>query len=108
VFFNLLKNSLEAILEVKKMRDDGCIEIELTEMGGVVNVVIRDNGVGMRPKELKEVATNFFTTKKSGLGLGMVIVKSILEAHKSELRISSEFGTGTEMSFTLPAAKPLN
>jgi two-component system sensor histidine kinase HydH len=64
---------------------------------------IQDDGEGIDPETLKKILNPFFTTKEKGSGLGLPIVKSIIEAHQGNLTISSTPGTGTTVTITIPA-----
>ena len=62
----------------------------------------QDDGEGIEPEALNKILNPFFTTKEKGSGLGLPIVKSIIEAHQGKLEISSAPGAGTTISITLP------
>ena len=70
-------------------------------------MTVKDRGVGMRPDELERAYDRFYkadtsSTAISGTGLGLSIAKAIIEAHGGEIRIESEFGIGTKVSFKVP------
>lgn len=100
VFFNLLKNALDSIIEAQ--RSDGEIGIKVYSENSWVTAVFKDNGVGMTAEVKEKIFTDFFTTKKGGMGLGMGIVRDIIYGHGGKLEIDSEFGKGTEMRVYLP------
>jgi signal transduction histidine kinase len=64
--------------------------------------VVRDNGPGITPKQIKDVTRPFYTTKKRGSGLGLSIVSNIIDEHRGSLSVRSAPGSGTEVSITLP------
>jgi signal transduction histidine kinase len=101
VIINLVKNSAEALSDAG--RYDGKIIIE-ADRDGLDRVVIRvkDNGPGFDPGLLERASTPFTTTKFDGLGLGLSLVRSIVEAHGGRLSIDSSSG-GATVSFTLRA-----
>lgn len=70
-------------------------------------LTIHNDGAPIPPETLAKLGTPFFTTKLSGNGLGLAIVRRIVEAHSGELQIRSEAGSGTTLSVQLPLA-PLN
>ncbi len=105
VFYNLLKNAADAIQGMGSQK--GIIEVTMEDSGEYIKSTVKDNGKGMDLTVLKNTFENFFTTKKQGMGLGMGIVKSILDSHKTELHIKSEPGKGSEMSFLLPKHSPV-
>jgi len=94
VLINLILNSLEALPD-----RDRAIQVSAStnESEGVVEIVVRDEGVGMSPEALKNISQPFFTTKQDsgGLGLGLSIAYSIVEGHHGKIRFESEVGKGT-------------
>jgi signal transduction histidine kinase len=101
VLLNLIINAIEA------MRDVGEEERELlistrNEPGGV-SVEVRDSGPGFAPAALERVFESFYTTKPSGLGLGLSICRSIIEAHNGRLWASANLPRGASFQFALPA-----
>ncbi len=102
VFINLFTNAAHAT----KGRDGALLEI--TGSSDETNVVIRirDNGSGMSPETVKAMWKPFFTTKTvgKGTGLGMSIIKGIIEDHHGDIEVESTTEMGTEFTITLPAA----
>ena len=97
---NLVKNSLEAIVESGVVRITGLIE------GEHLCVRIEDTGPGIDPKILENVFDPFFSTKgKKGTGLGMSIVKTIVEAHGGTIDVRSSPADGTRMMLRIPIRK---
>ncbi len=83
------------------------IDVTLSDHRDHVEIIVRDEGIGMSAEELKMIYTKFFRaqTEKStvgGLGLGMAIVKSIVESHDGNIDIISQRKVGTTVSITLP------
>ena len=100
VFNNLIKNSVQAIQEPA----DGLIKIKLTSDAMNHNILFSDNGKGI-PEEMKEkVFYPNFTTKSGGMGLGLAMVKSIIENAKGSIRFESQESEGTTFFITLPKA----
>jgi signal transduction histidine kinase len=101
VILNLLRNSLEALVHAG--RYDGWIEIE-AERAAPDQIVIRvrDNGPGLDPDLVGQPINAFTTTKSDGLGLGLALSRSIVEAHGGQLQIDSST-SGFCVSFTLRA-----
>ena len=91
VIENLCKNAVDA------MEGKGRIDLTLTEEGNWVVIEVSDNGKGIRKKDIKNVFTPGFTTKKRGWGLGLSLAKRIVEEyHKGHIFVkSSEVGKGT-------------
>ncbi|MBE0597922.1 MAG: PocR ligand-binding domain-containing protein [Desulfuromonadales bacterium] len=101
VLENLLSNA------VKFSPSGGTITISGHRTDGAFQLTIADEGIGMDPKQLARIFEKFYradasTTAASGLGLGMSIVKHIVEAHGGRIWVESEPGRGTRTHFTLP------
>jgi signal transduction histidine kinase len=103
VFFNLLKNSIEAIESGPAER--GLLMIDLEPSGADIKVSIADNGCGIPPERINEISNDFHSTKKTGWGLGMGIVRDILTSHRTQLEMTSNVGKGTSLNFVL-STKP--
>jgi PAS domain S-box-containing protein len=100
VVLNLLLNAVEAM----GSREAGARELLIsTEQGhrGVL-VVVRDSGPGIDPSHLECVFDAFYTTKSSGMGMGLSICRSIIEAHGGRLWASANLPRGASFQFTLP------
>ena len=65
-------------------------------------VAIEDTGIGIKQENLRKIFSPFFTTKEKGSGLGLSIVKNIIEGHRGKVWIESEAGVGTKVFVTLP------
>jgi len=94
---NLLMNAAEASMP------EGHIDIELRREEQRVVLIVQDRGPGMAPAECERVYEPFFTTKDKGMGLGLTIVRAIVEAHHGEIRIESKPGEGTRVVVGMPA-----
>ncbi len=99
VILNLVRNALDA---VQSHADAGCIAISSAPAGrDAVEVSVRDNGVGL-PEEPVDVFAPFYSTKANGLGMGLSISRSIIEAHHGQVWAKRNAAGGTTFSFTLP------
>lgn len=100
VLLNLFKNAWNAQQAV------GCdlpIEVSLSREGARCSVAVRDHGPGLSPELQARLFEAFFTTKPDGLGLGLSICKTIIEAHGGEIgAIEARPGPGLVIYFTLP------
>ena len=95
-FYNVIKNSFEAmksrgILRIRTDMDDSHVIVRFTDSGG-----------GMTPENLSRVFEPYFTTKTSGTGLGLLIVRRIVREHGGELSIESSEGKGLTVTIRLP------
>jgi signal transduction histidine kinase len=99
VFANVMKNALEAT----ERRPDGRVEVALYRRGRAAVVEVRDNGVGMAAEHRDKIFLPFFTTKPTGTGLGMAIVKKIMDLHGGEIEIDSVPGQGTTVRLIIPS-----
>jgi two-component system sporulation sensor kinase B len=97
VLTNVVKNAVEAAPD-----RDGKVLVTLSERDGGVRITVEDNGPGMTAGELEKVFQPFYTNKAQGVGLGMSIVKRLVELHGGEVRIDSRTGRGTTVSVDLP------
>ena len=66
-------------------------------------VAVRDSGSGLDPKGLDRLFDAFYTTKPSGMGMGLSICRSIIEAHGGRLSAANNAGPGARFQFTLPS-----
>jgi signal transduction histidine kinase len=101
VFRNLISNGVEA------MPGGGALEIRALENkpDGTITVSVRDSGSGMTPEQLGKLFQPLFTTKARGIGLGLVVVKNLIEANGGTVEVQSEAGKGSMFSIVLPAAQ---
>ena len=103
VFINLIKNSEEAFLE-KNTKDPnfkGNIDIEIDDNNDYISIRLTDNGTGIT--DAKKAMTPYFTTKKTGTGLGLPIVNKIINEHSGKLTIKNRTnGIGTIVKISIP------
>ncbi|MDD4928638.1 MAG: ATP-binding protein [Gallionella sp.] len=98
---NLISNGVEA------MPDGGTLQISAVENkpDGTIAVNVQDTGVGIMAEQLGHLFEPLFTTKARGIGLGLVIVKNLVEANGGKIAVQSEAGKGTLFTVTLPLAE---
>ncbi len=105
ILTNLLSNA------TKYTPDEGGIRVEVGVEGDHVRCAVSDTGIGMSPEDLERLFTKFFRSdhphvrEVPGTGLGLVIVKNLVELQGGEVEVASELGRGTRVSFTLPVVK---
>jgi len=98
VFINMLVNASHAI------KNKGLIDIQSNIIDGEVSLSFKDNGSGIAEQHLKNIFDPFFTTKPvgKGTGLGLHIVRSIIDEHKGRIDVSSAIGEGSTFTIYLP------
>jgi PAS domain S-box-containing protein len=102
VVLNLLLNAVEAMGSTEAGARELLISTEQDHRG--VLVAVRDSGPGIDPSHLERVFDAFYTTKSSGMGMGLSICRSIIDAHGGRLWAEANEPRGTIFQFTLPAA----
>jgi len=123
VLKNLLSNAVKyspdggtICVTAKRISDFGMRNAELTDAEEIseirspqsaIEISVADQGIGMTPEQVEKVFDKFYRVDASdtaieGTGLGMTVVKHIVEAHGGTIRIESEFGKGTTVKFTIP------
>jgi C4-dicarboxylate-specific signal transduction histidine kinase len=102
VLLNLIMNAVEAVAANDDQPRLIHIDSRIDESGGVL-VAVRDLGVGLG-SEPNRLFTPFYTTKANGMGMGLSISRSLVEAHGGRLRARPNSPRGADFSFTLPVA----
>jgi signal transduction histidine kinase len=102
VILNLLINSVEAMSPVEGRTRELLIRSSREGPAGVL-VAVRDVGIGLNPEQAERIFDSFYTTNANGLGLGLSISRSIIEAHGGRLWATPNEEYGTTLQFTLPA-----
>jgi C4-dicarboxylate-specific signal transduction histidine kinase len=101
VILNLIVNSLEAIAKSKDGVRELLVSSNQDEDENVI-VAVRDSGEGVDPAKLESVFEAFFTTKPEGMGMGLAISRTIIEAHGGRLWATANSPRGAVFQFTLP------
>jgi C4-dicarboxylate-specific signal transduction histidine kinase len=104
VVLNLVLNAVEAMGSVEAGARELVISTEQAKTGGVL-VAVRDSGPGIDPEHLERVFQAFYTTKSSGVGMGLSICRSIIDAHGGRLWTEANEPRGAVFQFTLPGAE---
>jgi signal transduction histidine kinase len=103
VVLNLILNAVEAMSSVEAGPRDLLISTE--QHGTDVLVAVRDSGPGIEPANLERVFEAFYTTKSRGVGMGLSICRSIIDAHGGRLWAEANKPRGTLFQFTLPIVR---
>jgi C4-dicarboxylate-specific signal transduction histidine kinase len=101
VLLNLILNAVEAMGSVQEGPRELSISTEQTDKNGVL-VAVRDSGPGIDTEHLERAFEAFYTTKSSGLGMGLPICQSIVDAHGGRLWAEANEPRGAVFQFTLP------
>jgi len=96
VFFNIISNALAA------MPEGGTLSFSCRQEDDDLRMAFADTGIGMSDEVRQRVFEDFFSQRKDGTGLGMAIVKRIVEAHGGKIDVESELGKGTTFTIHLP------
>jgi len=99
MLINLVKNAIEV------MTNGGIIVIKLENVDGGIEVSVMDEGKGLTDAEMSQLFTPFFTTKSSGTGLGLPLVKKVVEEHNGCINVESAIGLGTTFKILLPISE---
>lgn len=96
VIQNLAQNAIQASLP------GSVVEIQARTEADFVEITVSDHGEGIQPQHLENVFNPFFTTKPTGVGLGLAIVSKIVDEHRGKIQVRSKVGNGTTFTITLP------
>src|SRR5579862_3004355 len=96
VLYNLILNAAQA------SPPEGSVTVKTRQAGDIVEIDVIDRGSGIAPKDRESIFNPFFTTKSSGVGLGLAIVSKIVDEHGGEIRVESEPGAGSIFRVFLP------
>ena len=101
VLLNLARNGMEAMEEKGKLT----IQTRFRETNNMVELIVKDTGVGMSKSRQERLFEPFFTTKAKGTGLGLALCLSIVERHGGKIDVESEEGKGTTFIISLPLSE---
>lgn len=115
VFYNLMDNAYDAIQDKAKLlmnRGDplyqGEIKVTLDQKDGIIEVKVKDNGIGLTKENCRKLFTPYFTTKATsnkGTGLGLCVIRDFVEVHKGAITCDSEYEKGALFTIKLPIKK---
>ncbi len=99
IITNLVKNAIQSIPDDQ---EDKTVIVGIKSENNQVMITVEDFGIGIKPEDSARVFEPKFTTKSSGMGLGLSIIKNIIENYKGTITFESTFGQGTRFTVTLP------
>ena len=99
VITNLVKNATQAIPQDQETK---MVLVAIERIANQVVIAIKDNGTGIDPRHINTIFEPKFTTKNSGMGLGLGIIKNIIENYNGTITFETKFGSGTIFTVTLP------
>jgi signal transduction histidine kinase len=100
VFLNILRNAYEAVEEKGKINI--FLSLLKEKSGSKIRVYITDNGCGIPKKDRETVFEPFYTTKASGIGLGLPIARKIIEQHRGTIKVKKQEAKGTSFEILIP------
>ncbi len=105
VLINLIRNSVDAMIKLpatvpRQLSICTCLTVDSN-----IQVRVKDSGLGIDKDQQQKILTPFYTTKTDGMGMGLSISRSLIEAHEGNLHFNSKPGKGTTFYFTLPIRK---
>lgn len=103
VIINIIKNSVESM----EKKEDKILKIYTKENKNSIKITIEDSGMGITHENLKRLSEPFFTTKKTGTGLGVYLSYEIIKGHGGTIQYESDVGKGTQVVITLPLLEEL-
>jgi PAS domain S-box-containing protein len=101
VILNLLRNAADAMSTIDDRPRELLIKTERDEANRV-RLSVKDSGVGVTPQAADKIFESFYTTKTDGMGIGLSVSRSIIEAHQGRLWATPNDGPGSTFSFTIP------
>lgn len=100
VALNLIRNAMEAMVDMGS-RQQGVL-VKTSKQGRAIQVEVVDSGVGIKEGEEEEIFSPFYSTKPNGMGIGLSICQSIIQAHGGEIGFRANSDAGTTFYFSLP------
>lgn len=99
IITNLVKNAFQSIPE---NQEDKRVFVAVKRESDKVLITVEDNGIGIKPQDIDRIFEPKFTTKSSGMGLGLGIIKNIIENYKGTITFETAYGKGTTFTVSLP------
>jgi PAS domain S-box-containing protein len=101
VILNLLLNAMEAMQEINDRPRQILLKTD-QDQGGQVRLAVTDSGVGLEPQQIGKLFDAFYTTKSTGMGIGLSVSRSIIESHGGQLEAGSNGDCGATFTFSIP------
>jgi signal transduction histidine kinase len=95
----LVKNAIQAIPDQQEIKS---ITVSVSKTQDTVLIAVKDNGIGIKEDDQNRIFEPKFTTKNSGMGLGLSIIKNIIENYKGSIIFETQIGEGTTFIVSLP------
>jgi signal transduction histidine kinase len=102
IITNFVKNAIQSIPDEQEEKH---VLVSVNEVENDVIITVEDNGIGIESNNIEHVFEPKFTTKTSGMGLGLGIIKNIIENYKGTITFETELGKGTTFFVSLPIVK---
>lgn len=99
IITNLVKNAIQAISDQQETKS---IVVQVKKMENKVLISVQDNGIGIKEEDINRIFEPKFTTKNSGMGLGLSIIKNIIENYNGNITFETQYGQGTIFRVSLP------
>ena len=103
IITNLVKNAIQAFPENQQNK---AVCVNVKKVLNNVIITVADNGIGIAKEDFNRIFEPKFTTKSSGMGLGLGIIKNIIENYKGTITLESQKGKGTTFTVSLPIINP--
>ena len=87
------------------MEDGGTLTVRAKPLNEGIQIDVEDTGKGIEPEQLDKIFDLFLSTKEEGTGVGLTIVKQVIEGHGGQVKVESKPGQGTKFSILLPTLK---
>jgi len=107
VIINLIRNSIDALQSLPAKQHRHLSIRSRLNLNKDIQVGVKDNGPGLDEEQQQKIFTPFYTTKADGMGMGLSISRSLIEAHEGTLHFNSQPGKGSSFYFTLPRQEPI-
>jgi len=104
VVINLMVNAIQAMADIEGRMRKLVLRSSLSE-AGAITVAVQDSGPGFSEDKAAHLFDAFYTTKSDGMGIGLSICRTIIEAHGGRISATATEGQGATFSFTLPVAE---